>query len=193
MLRLWGTTTSGAGSPRCRHGNPQASWRVPSSRRQPCSRETRPGRRGEAEALRALLEGAAAGPRPGREMAESDRAEAAVAAPLRGAEEAAAAASQPPLQQQQQQQQSLPPPPPPQQPQQPPRAEEAAATATESGGGSANGVKMCVAGGGGPARAAAGGTRGGREGWRQAAGPLLPTPWPGSSPAAGPRRSGAPT
>uniref|UniRef100_A0A8B9BR05 Myelin expression factor 2 n=1 Tax=Anser brachyrhynchus TaxID=132585 RepID=A0A8B9BR05_9AVES len=75
-------------------------------------------------------------------MAESDRAEAAVAAPLRGAEEAAAAASQPPLQQQQQQQQPLPPPPPPQQPQQPPRAEEAAATATESGGGSANGVKM---------------------------------------------------
>uniref|UniRef100_A0A8B9BQK7 Myelin expression factor 2 n=1 Tax=Anser brachyrhynchus TaxID=132585 RepID=A0A8B9BQK7_9AVES len=65
-------------------------------------------------------------------MAESDRAEAAVAAPLRGAEEAAAAASQPPLQQQQQQQQPLPPPPPPQQPQQPPR----------SGGGSANGVKM---------------------------------------------------
>uniref|UniRef100_A0A8C3CRN2 Heterogeneous nuclear ribonucleoprotein M n=1 Tax=Cairina moschata TaxID=8855 RepID=A0A8C3CRN2_CAIMO len=78
-------------------------------------------------------------------MAESDRAEAAAAAPLRGAEEAAAAASQPPPQQQQQQQQQqpLPPPPAPQkQPQQPPRAEEATATAAGSGGGSANGVKM---------------------------------------------------
>nr|XP_027322690.1 myelin expression factor 2 isoform X2 [Anas platyrhynchos] len=76
-------------------------------------------------------------------MAESDRAEAAAAAPLRGAEEAAAASQPPPQQQQQQQQQQpLPPPPPQKQPQQPPRAEEAAATAAESGGGSANGVKM---------------------------------------------------
>lgn len=126
---------------------------------------------------------AVAGPRPGHEMAETDKPEAAAAAPQRGAEEAAAASQLPPQQQQ----------PPPKQPPQ----EEA--TATESGGGSANGVKMCVrgrAGPGGRSGAARTGQRGGAAGPPRprrgdGAGLLLPPASPGSSPARGWSRSGA--
>ncbi|XP_050822900.1 myelin expression factor 2 [Gopherus flavomarginatus] len=83
------------------------------------SRESWPGRRGEARALRTLSNpAAAAAQEAGKEMAENDKPEAA--APPGGAEEALAALDNQPQQQDE---------------------EEAAATATD-GGGSANGVKM---------------------------------------------------
>lgn len=160
-------------SPRQRRKPPR-----PRLRRKPRSRETWPARRGEAEAFRAVFKPTVAGPRPGHEMAENDKPEAAAAALQRGAEEAAVAGQQPPQQQQ---------PPPQQQPQQQPPQREEAAAATESGGGSANGVKMCV-----PGRAGGAGCGGPpgprrRERGRQAAGPAggwasLPRNPPGSSP-----------
>lgn len=147
-------------SPRQRRKPPR-----PRLRRKPRSRETWPARRGEAEAFRAVFKPTVAGPRPGHEMAENDKPEAAAAALQRGAEEAAVAGQQPPQQQQ---------PPPQQQPQQQPPQREEAAAATESGGGSANGVKMCV-----PGRAGGAGCGGPpgprrRERGRQAPGPLFP-------------------
>lgn len=166
-------------SPRQRRKPPR-----PRLRRKPRSRETWPARRGEAEAFRAVFKPTVAGPRPGHEMAENDKPEAAAAALQRGAEEAAVAGQQPPQQQQ---------PPPQQQPQQQPPQREEAAAATESGGGSANGVKMCVPGRAGRGvRGAAGRLgRGGGNGAGRRLGLSSPQP-AGLLPASGRSEAGEP-